>query len=173
MGRATVTSIAQASARDADLLAPLVMQYLAFYDRYPDPLAVRDYLHERLLAEECVVFLATKGALDPQPIGFALLYPSFSSLGLRRSLILNDLYVTAEYRRTGIARRLLHAAHHHAALTGAVSIQLETEESNSGARRLYESEGYRQDERFLRYALTIPPATAGGFANPPGHHGVD
>ena len=49
--------------------------------------------------EESVVFIAFD---EINPIGFVQLYPSFSSLSMKKSWVLNDLYV----KKTGSKRAL-------------------------------------------------------------------
>ncbi len=55
---------------------------------------------------------------------------------------LEDLFVTAEQRRQGIARALVQAACERARERGAMRIELDTSESNSAAIGLYESCGF-------------------------------
>jgi hypothetical protein len=40
--------------------------------------------------------------------------------------------------------------------TGAVGLELATARTNTIGQRLYESEGYRLDDAFLRYELGLP-----------------
>ena len=54
-------------------------------------------------------------------VGFAQLYPSFSSVSLRPIRILNDLFVDPDHRRSGAGRALLDAARDHARQTGAIT----------------------------------------------------
>ncbi len=146
-----------ASACDGAALTPLFRQYLAFYHRHPDEAEVREFLQARLAANECVIHVARVG--DTQEIGgFTLIYPTYTSLGLRRSWILNDLFVAEQHRREGIARLLVHAVHRHAADTGAALVELETARSNRSAQRLYETEGYRRESEFVRYSRAFPAA---------------
>ncbi len=104
--------------------------------------------------------------VDGAPAGFALLYPTYSSLRLGRWWVLNDLYVIPRYRRRGIGAGLLRRAATHA--RRAEGIGLETARSNP-ARALYERLGWRKDRAFVHYALVrggMSPRRPGERASP-------
>lgn len=139
-----------------DTLAPLFDAYRQFYQQAPDLAGARAFLAERLATGESVLFLATL-THDGQarPAGFAQLYPTYSSIALRRCWVLNDLYVVPEARRQGVARALMEAVASFARGTGAKSIALETAADNHAARPLYETLGYVTDTTFLHYYLYL------------------
>ena len=83
------------------------------------------------------------------------MYPSFSSVSAKRSWILNDLYVAAGSRRSGVARTLMNAAKDFAIGTGAKGLSLSTARSNVIAQALYESLGYEKDSDFYSYYLRV------------------
>ena len=56
---------------------------------------------------------------------------------------LNLFAVAPEYQRTGVGRQLLQWLEKCAAVAGIVTIALEVRAANTGARRFYESMGYR------------------------------
>lgn len=144
--------VARASAIDCEVIEPLFTAYRAFYRLAPDPHRALLYLRERLERNESVVFLAWDGA---RAAGFTQMYPSFSSLGMRRSWILNDLFVAPECRGSGTARMLVEAAERFARAGGAGSICLQTGIDNPAAQHLYESAGYERDVTFYRYDLSF------------------
>ena len=92
-----------------------------------------------------------------QGLGLVQLYPSFSSVRLRRLWILNDLYVVPEARKEGVGRALMERARRLAVETNAVALQLETAKTNASARRLYESLGYVRDDIYDVYELSVAP----------------
>ena len=92
---------------------------------------------------------------DGQIVGFTQLYPSFSSVSMKRIWILNDLFVVATHRKKGIARLLMETAKQYAQEAGAVRIVLATKISNNLAQALYESLGYIKDEEFYHYSLSL------------------
>jgi GNAT superfamily N-acetyltransferase len=101
-----------------------------------------------------VVFLAER---DGRPVGFVQLYPVFSSTAARprRLWLLNDLFVLPDARGGGVARALMQRARRLAEETDAVGLELATAHTNLAAQRLYESLGWRRDEKFPRYELTL------------------
>ena len=146
--------IRQATPDDVDRLAPLFDAYRQFYERPPDPALARAFLSDRLRQAESVVFIAEEG---DAAVGFVQLYPLFSSTSLApgRLWVLNDLYVTPAARGGGVARQLMDRSRRLAEETGAVGLELATARTNSSARALYESLGYRPDDQFLHYELRL------------------
>jgi ribosomal protein S18 acetylase RimI-like enzyme len=143
--RATTTA-------DIDLVAPLFDSYRQFYGCSADLDAAGRFLRHRLERGESVVFVAE---LEGKGVGFVQLYPTFTSIGARRAWILNDLYVTPEARRRGIGRALMDAARAMAEETGAAWLELATAKDNARAQALYRSCGYRLDEAYDRFKLTL------------------
>jgi ribosomal protein S18 acetylase RimI-like enzyme len=145
----------RATSADLALVAPLFDAYRQFYRLPPDPALSRHFIADRLEHSDSVIFLATEGK---EAMGFVQLYPVFSSTAPRpgRLWLLNDLYVTPEARGRGAARALMERARAHAVETGATGLFLQTARDNSTAHRLYESLGYRRDDLFLVYELTLP-----------------
>lgn len=150
--------IVRADLSDLDAVAPLFDQYRVFYRQAPDPAGARAFIEERLTWRDSMIFLAR---LQPglrtngDGAGFVQLYPSFSSVSMRRIWILNDLFVAPAARRLGVARMLLDRARDFAAEDGAKRIELTTEKTNTVAQALYRAVGYEQDDVFIRLALTL------------------
>ena len=147
-------TVREAGAADADLVAPLFDAYRQFYEQPADLALARSFIAARLEAGESVVFLAER---DGRPVGFVQLYPLFSSTAARprRLWLLNDLYVAPEARGSGVARALMLRARRLAEETDAVGLELATAQTNVAAQRLYESLGWRRDEKFPRYELAL------------------
>ena len=149
----TTTTITRAGPADLDALATLFDTYRQFYGQPSDVERGRKWLRERLRFGESMVLLARRGnAL----VGFAQLYPMFSSVRTAKLWILNDLYVDASARRTGVARRLLQAAAEFAKTDGATGIALESAADNAAARALYRAAGWREDATQW-YSLSFEP----------------
>jgi len=144
--------VRQALLSDLPQLVPLFDAYRQFYGKTSDPTAAHSFLLERIERAESVLFLAEDGG---QGLGFAQLYPSFSSVALARTYILNDLYVNVGCRRQGVAKRLLETAADYAASAGAVRLTLTTAIGNAEARALYQAVGWQRDEQFFVYHLPI------------------
>ena len=59
-------------------------------------------------------------------VGFTQLYPSFSSVSMKKIWILNDLFVEETSRRKGSANLLMNTVENYARETGAVRMVLAT-----------------------------------------------
>jgi GNAT superfamily N-acetyltransferase len=137
--------VRQAVLSDLDDLAALFDPYRVFQGRPSDRDAARAFLRERFDHGESVVFMAFDGA---RAIGFAQLYPSFSSVAMQRVFILNDLFVHADGRRRGVASALLAAVERHAGSLGAVRVTLNVARDNLPGQALYAAQGWTLDTQF-------------------------
>ena len=97
--------IYQATSVDIEDLTLLFDAYRQFYGQAPAPMAAAAFIAERLAKSESVIFLARSET--GEAIGFAQLYPAFSSVAMKRMWYLNDLFVAASARQQGVARALL------------------------------------------------------------------
>jgi GNAT superfamily N-acetyltransferase len=88
-------------------------------------------------------------------LGFVQLYPSFWSVAACRSWILNDLYVVPGERGSGVGRALMDRARAHAEATAAGGLHLSTQRGNLAAQRLYEAAGWKRDDEFYHYELSL------------------
>ena len=147
----TVDSVRQAVLSDLPVLAPLFDAYRQFYGRAPDLAAAESFLRERLTRQESTVFLAHA---ESSPVGFTQLYPSFSSVSLARTFILNDLFVVPDRRRAGVGSALLGAAVDYARSLGAVRVTLNTDIGNATAQATYEARGWKRDHEYYVYHFT-------------------
>ena len=148
--------IIQATLEHLDLVAPLFNDYRIFYKKASDLTAARAYLQARLEQTESVVYLAVRERdQGREALGFTQLYPLFSSLSLKRTWVLYDLFVAPEARRQGVAEALLERAKKLGQESGAAEISLDTAIDNLSAQALYEKFGFVRDEEFYTYYLTI------------------
>ena len=134
-------AITRAGPADLDALSVLFDGYRQFYGQPSDLPRARDWLRSRLRVGESVVLVAKRGE---KTVGFAQLYPMFSSVRTARTWILNDLFVDSAARRGGVARALLDAAAAFAREDGAAGISLETTRDNDAARALYRAAGWNE-----------------------------
>ena len=143
--------IVRGGPNELDDLAPLFDGYRQFYGQRSDPAAARAFLRDRIERDESVIYVAY--ADGGVAAGFTQLYPSFSSVSLKRLWILNDLFVRSDIRRGGVGRALLERARQHAVETGAKGLVLNTAVTNEAAQTLYESCGWTKEDEFLQYNL--------------------
>ncbi|WP_373232209.1 N-acetyltransferase family protein [Cohnella sp.] len=146
--------VSKATLEDLQQIAILFNEYRIFYKQPTDLEKARAFLLERIEKDESVIFKVKDGELS-KVIGFTQLYPSFSSISMKRSWILNDLYVLEEFRGRGAAQQLLDAAQDYANSTCAKGLSLSTAIDNIVAQRIYERNGYQRDNEFYNYYLTL------------------
>ena len=147
--------IIQATLEHLDLLTPLFVKYREFYGSLPYPDSSRAFLEKRLRRKESVIYLALADDDDNKLMGFCQLYPSFSSLSLKRVWILNDIYVAEDSRRMLVADNLMREAKKLAKDTNAVRLRASTSSDNEVAMKTYESMGFKADTEFKSYILPI------------------
>lgn len=147
-------SAVQATIHDLDDLVLLFDHYRSFYRQPSDVKAARDFLLARLGHAQSVIFIA-RDLANSQAVGFTQLYPSFSSLSMKRVWVLNDLYVLENCRRQGVAKLLMEQARGFAVKTGAKGIELSTAPDNAAAQALYQKQGYVRDDEFVHYFLDL------------------
>jgi GNAT superfamily N-acetyltransferase len=145
-------TIRRAAVRDAEILAPLFDSYRQFYGQSSNLEAARSFLVDRLRNGESTVFIADN---SDQPAGFVQLFPTFSSVSLARTFILNDLFVAPDHRRCGIARALIYAAVEFSREAGAIRINLSTAVTNGSAQALYEAAGWSRQADYHVYVLKL------------------
>ena len=145
-------SIIRATVEHLDLITPLFDGYRQFYKHPTNLDGARQFIKDRLVRHESVIFLAL---LDEDAVGFTQLYPSFSSTSMKRLWILNDLFVASTGRRQGIGEALLERARQFAVDDGAKGLMLETALTNSTAQKLYERMGWVRDNEYCVYNLTL------------------
>jgi ribosomal protein S18 acetylase RimI-like enzyme len=149
--------IVTASFDHLPMLARLFDAYRVFYGQPSDPNAASAFLHERFTLGESIVFVAMlEGNPEPRAVGFTQLYPVFSSVSLRRTWLLNDLYVEPDVRGQRVGERLIERAVQLARETGAKGIGLETAHTNVSGQKLYERMGFeREDLEYRTYFLNV------------------
>jgi ribosomal protein S18 acetylase RimI-like enzyme len=146
-------SIRQATLQDLEDLVPLFDGYRQFYGRTSDVVSAREFLRARISRGESLVLMARDST--GVALGFVQLYPSFSSVRVAPIFVLNDLFVLPSARRKGLGAQLLRAAADVARSAGAVRLKLSTAITNLPAQRLYEALGWKRDEEFYEYGLSL------------------
>ncbi|MCG7334446.1 GNAT family N-acetyltransferase [Sporosarcina sp. ACRSM] len=144
-------NIFKATLNDLEALTGLFDLYRIFYQQKSDLSGAKKFIQERLLNEESVIYIACD---ESDPIGFVQLYPTFSSVSMRRTWVLNDLYVKESGRGKGIGENLIKTALAFAKETDAKGVLLETGADNTTAQRLYEKIGFvKETAHFYFYEI--------------------
>jgi len=146
-------TIITAGLNELELVAQLFDQHRVFCKQKSAFLEGRAYLKKRIERQESVIFLAVDETSDGdiKPLGYVQLYPTFSTLSMKRVWILNDLFVDPTARRNGVAKQLMLEAKAFVMDTGAKGLRVETAIDNTKAQSLYESLGYQKDVRGFHY----------------------
>ena len=127
-------------------------QYRVFYGQDRNQEACSAFIEERIQKDESIIFLVYDGG---EAIAFTQLYPLFTSIGIQRIYMLNDLFVRADSRGRGAGRALLEHAFTFARTMGAARVILQTHVGNASAKALYESAGMKLDKQYDHYVKTI------------------
>ena len=126
--------------------------YRQFYKYEKNLNNSQKYIHQRITNNESIIFICTK---NDSILAFVQLYETFDSLNLNKKLILYDLYVLTEYRRLGIAKKLMKKSKNFSVKNKYGKIELSTAIDNSNAQKLYESLDYVRDKEYYNYELEI------------------
>ncbi|KIL50920.1 GNAT family N-acetyltransferase [Jeotgalibacillus campisalis] len=142
--------IIEAAINDKDGITELFNEYRMFYGKASNKSEAALFIEERLENQDSTIFAVKKGE---QFVGFVQLYPTFSSISMKRAWILNDLFVLKEARKQGVAQMLLDQALLLCKKTNAMGLSLQTAPDNLSAQKLYEKNGFKRDEEFYTYSL--------------------
>lgn len=132
-------------------VALLFDAYRIFYGQLSNLPASFDFLLQRTSNGESVIFMAV---LNGEAVGFVQLYPVYSSVHLKKSWLLNDLFVAAQARERGIGEALLQQAKHFGRESGAAYLFLQTAADNYRSQSIYEKNGWiRSQDYFYEFLL--------------------
>lgn len=140
--------ILQATIDHVEYVAVLFDAYRQYYGQDADLEGAKKFLSERIQQNESVIFVAFK---DGQAVGFTQLYPTFSSVSMKRQWVLNDLFVKADARNLGTGKAILQTAQAFVSTQKHKGLLLETTPDNTKAQKLYESLGWKREENFYYY----------------------
>jgi GNAT superfamily N-acetyltransferase len=140
--------IRRAKKKDIEDLSILFDKYRIFYKQRSDVEKARSFLKKRMKRKESVIFVAEE---RDELIGFTQLFPIFSSVSMKRTWLLNDLYVNEKSRGIGAATKLLDAAKEFGAETNSKWLLLQTAAENFTAQKVYEKNGWvKETDLFYR-----------------------
>ena len=145
-------SIRKAGINDVNSISALFDSYRIFYKQVSDPVAANKFIQESIKQNESVIFLAEENGMA---VGFTQLYPIFFSVGLKRTWLLNDLFVAETARGKGIADALLQTAQQFGAETNSRWLKLQTAIDNYPAQKVYERNGWKREQNFFTYNYTF------------------
>ena len=146
--------ITRVGVSDLDELIPLMRGYCDFYEVAPSDAVLR------ALALTLLEHPDTSGvqliARDDQgsAIGFATLFWSYSTLAATAIGVMNDLYVDAAARSTGVGAALIAACETECAAREVRVMEWETAHDNERAQALYDRYGAERSD-WIHYSLGV------------------
>ena len=144
-------AIRKATVEDAAVVAKMFDAYRMFYQQPADTEGAIKFITDRLQLNESTILIAFIG---DNAIGFAQLYPIFSSINMQRTWLLNDLYIDPFARGKGVASALLDAAKDFGRSTNSKWLMLQTGVTNGAAQALYEKNGWHK-ETDIFYSISL------------------
>jgi len=134
--------VRRASAADAALAARMLHDFNAEFDEPAPPVEeLSGYVGDLIQSGEATVLLGGEG-----PDGIAVMRLRTAIWTGRPEAHLQELYVVPARRGQGIGRTLLEATMAAARAAGATGIDLNTGETDTAARALYEAAGFTNRE---------------------------
>ena len=129
-----------ATPKDLEQLTELFDTYRMFYRKTTDLEGAKTFLEERISSNDSKIFVAE--TTENRLIGFVQLCPLFSSTRMKKSWLLNDLFVDPELRSIGVSIELIEMAKTLVVESNACGMFLETEKSNLIGNNLYPKTGF-------------------------------
>jgi GNAT superfamily N-acetyltransferase len=141
------------STEQFERLLPLIAAYQRFYEVADiDDERNRAFFRRFLAPSDDGMLL---GAWDEgEPVGYACLYWSFTSLVPAETVLMNDLYVEEKARGRSIGRALIEASAEVARDRGAHRLEWATAPDNQTAQLLYDSTGAERST-WIEYELPL------------------
>ncbi len=144
--------IREAVVGDLKELSLLFDAYRVFYKQNSNLKGAKDFINNRLSFQDSKIFVAEE---KDKLLGFVQLYPRYSSTQLKRTWLLNDLFVSPEARGQQLGVRLIERSKVLAVTTNSAGLMLETEKSNTIGNNLYPKTGFILDELYNFYYWDI------------------
>lgn len=143
--------IIRITEKEISHIATLFDAYRVFYEQESNVEAAKDFVLARVQNHESILFAAI---IKNEFVGFTQLYPTFSSVAMKKAFILNDLFVAENHRKKGVAQALMDYAFKFAEDQQARFIALETGANNTNAQALYKKMGMHIEndvKHFIHY----------------------
>lgn len=132
----TETRIRPAEPDDVEVLHQFIVE-LAEVERFPGKVTARPHDVAEALFGPRPLAEAVVATIGGQAAGFALFYSTYSTVLGQRGTHLEDLYVRAEHRRTGLGRKLLGHVAELAISRGCARLEWWVLRTNEPALRFY------------------------------------
>ena len=151
----TNITLRRAEREDAETVIGLIIALAEFENLPPPDAEAQARLREDGFGDTPkfeVVLAEAEGAAGS--VGYALLFPTYSTFLARPSLYLEDLFVLPEYRKRGIGKALLRHCVRAAHERGFGRLEWSCLDWNTNAQAMYESLGARRMKEWFLYRMT-------------------
>ena len=145
--------VRNADENDLEILSCLLHKYRIFHGGKGQVEDARRFLLERIRNNQSYLFLAVDS--EERALGYAQVYPSYSSVSLVQVFILNDMFVESNSRGLGVGSALLVAVENYAKKCGVSKLRLSTTVDNHSAQRVYEKNGWKRSDEYYFYEYDV------------------
>ena len=149
------TTIRRAGRADAVAVIGLIVALAQFENLPPPDEEAQARLREHGFGDSPkfeVLLAEVEGG--PGPVGYALLFPTYSTFLAQPSLYLEDVFVLPDYRRRGIGKALLRRCVQSARDGGYGRLEWTCLDWNTNAQAVYKRMGARQMKEWYLYRMT-------------------
>ena len=147
--------IRKAELSDVKELTKLLSEFRAFYHQESNPDELQAFIKNRIKNRDSVIFVA---AQNNELVGYAQLFPSFSTIKLSEIWILNDLFVLKSFRGKGVASEIINTVLRYAEMGQRRQVWLLTGSDNKHAQQFYNRKGFI-NTKFKHYVYNIQTTT--------------
>lgn len=130
-----------AEMADVDRIHDLILELARFEKLEHQVTGSRIELAEALFSDSPAAECIVAEVEDTGVVGYAIFFETFSTFRAARGLWLEDLYVTPEFRKLGIGRKMLELVAQVAAHHGCSRFEWSVLDWNENAQKLYASIG--------------------------------
>ena len=136
--------VKEAHMDDLAAIVNMIKKYRKFYKvENQNEEEIEQFVKSRLKNAQSKIFLATNET--DKVVGFAQLYPSYSTVSLKPQWILNDFFVEVAYRHKGYGQALMSFVKEYFR-DKAKGFILVTDIDNFTAKSFYEQNGWKTGE---------------------------
>ncbi len=144
--------IREAIADDVPAILELMREF-AEYENLLEYLEVTAQDLQKVLFGEDAFVNCLIALDDVEPIAYSFFYPTFSSFRGQKSVYLEDIFITKDYRKFGIGEKMLKEIAKTGKEFGAVRMDFQVLKWNESAIKFYKKNGAEmvKDERHFKF----------------------
>ena len=144
--------IRKAASKDIPAIMELMTEFAGFENLTHSLEVTPESLNDAMFGEKA--FVEGLIVFDGEtPVAYALFFPYFSSFRGQRSVYLEDIYITENYRKIGLGEKMLRAIASIGKMSGAVRMDFQVLDWNTPAINFYKKHGALIDdsERHVKF----------------------